>query len=226
MKNPTIISTYHRILILLVVLGLMTGCAQNAGQSTSQPKPQTNIVTVVMATELGDLELELYQDKAPVSVANFLRYVAAGKYDGGTFFRIVRPQIDPSHSKITVVQADIRPNSEELATIKLETTQQTGLKHLDGSLSMARNQQADSAAGSFFICIGAQPALDFGGARIADGLGFAVFGRVTKGMEIVKKINQIRQTKIDDEVYIPEQILVHPVVINQASIKARLKPAL
>ncbi len=82
------------------------------------------------------------------------------------------------------------------------------------SFTLATDQHATSATSSFFICLGAQPSLDFGGARIADGLGFAAFGRVIKGMEVVRKINQIKQAQSVDDEYLKGQLLTQPVVIS------------
>lgn len=92
--------------------------------------------------------------------------------------------------KIDVIQAGIKPGTKDpYPPIALERTSQTGLRHIDGALSMARGDKADSATSSFFICVGPQPELDFGGKRNPDGQGFAVFGRVTKGMDVVRRIH-------------------------------------
>lgn len=143
---------------------------------------------VVLETALGDIELQLDAQKAPGTVANFLRYLDAGKYDGGRFHRTVRMDNQPqSPIKIEVIQGGPKPGAELFPPIPLKRTTVTGLKHRDGAVSMARFAP-DSAVGDFFICIGDQPELDFGGKRNPDGQGFAAFGRVTKGMDVVKKI--------------------------------------
>jgi peptidyl-prolyl cis-trans isomerase A (cyclophilin A) len=152
------------------------------------PKP----VRVVIETELGNVEVELDAAKAPNTVANFLKYVDAKLYDGGRFHRTVTPDNQPDNKvKIEVVQAGIHPGKakEEFPPIKLERTRDTGLSHKDGTISMARDDPA-TATSDFFICIGDQPELDFGGKRNPDGQGFAAFGRVVKGMDVVKKIQQ------------------------------------
>jgi peptidyl-prolyl cis-trans isomerase A (cyclophilin A) len=128
--------------------------------------------------------------RAPVTAANFLRYVDAGHYDGGQFHRTVRLSNQPKNKvKIEVVQAGVPPEREASAfpAIPLERTRVTGLRHTDGAVSMARDGP-DTAQSDFFICIGKQPSLDFGGARNPDGQGFAAFGRVVRGMEVVRKI--------------------------------------
>jgi peptidyl-prolyl cis-trans isomerase A (cyclophilin A) len=149
-------------------------------------------VRVVIATDLGEIEVELAADAAPNTVANFLKYVDAKKYDGGRFHRTVTPDNQPDNKvKIEVIQGGLDPKTEKDAfpAIKLERTKDTKLKHLDGTISMARDGP-DTATADFFICIGDQPELDFGGKRNPDGQGFAAFGKVTKGMDVVKKIQQ------------------------------------
>jgi peptidyl-prolyl cis-trans isomerase A (cyclophilin A) len=152
------------------------------------PKP----VTVVFETELGAITMEIDVAKAPISAANFLKYVDSKYYDGGRAIRSVRKDNTIRHDvEIEVVQFQSDParNREVFPAIPLERTSVTGLKHVDGALSMARNAP-DSATSSFSIVVGDQPSLDFGGARNADGQGFAVFGRVVAGMDVVKKIHQ------------------------------------
>jgi peptidyl-prolyl cis-trans isomerase A (cyclophilin A) len=147
-------------------------------------------VRVLIRTELGEIVAELDAKRAPVTVANFLRYVDGKFYDGGVFHRTVRPDNQPDNKvKIEVVQASADPKREKDAfgPIKLERTSQTKLSHRDGTLSMARDGP-DTATHEFFVCIGDQPELDFGGKRNPDGQGFAAFGRVVKGMDVVKKI--------------------------------------
>lgn len=158
---------------------------------------QTNSpVRVVMETEAGEIEMEIDTARAPVTAGNFLKYVDAGLYDGGRFHRTVtlKPDNQPDNTiKIEVIQAaaSAARRQEFLPPIPLERTSVTGIKHLDGVLSMARSGP-DSARDGFFICVGDQPSLDYGGARNADGQGFAAFGRVVRGMDIVRKIHASR----------------------------------
>jgi peptidyl-prolyl cis-trans isomerase A (cyclophilin A) len=145
---------------------------------------------VVIQTEKGDIVIEVDAAKAPVTAANFLRYVDGKFYDGGRFHRTVTLANQPNDKvRIQVIQADANPGKakQAFAPIALERTSKTGLKHKNGTISMARDKP-DSATFDFFICIGDQPELDFGGKRNPDGQGFAAFGRVVKGMEVVKKI--------------------------------------
>jgi len=147
---------------------------------------------VQLQTPLGEIEVELYAKEAPITVTNFLRYVLEGFYRDGEFFRTVTMDNQPTNSvKIQVIQAQgvASRQSELFPPIPLERTRETGIKHLDGTLSMARNGP-DTAQDSFSICIGDQPELDFGGKRNPDGQGFAAFGRVIKGMDVVRKIHE------------------------------------
>ncbi len=164
------------------VMSLLLAAAGKA----EAPRP----VRVLIQTDKGDVEVELDAAKAPVTVANFLRYVDAKFYDGGQFHRTVRPDNQPANKvKIEVVQAGIDPKraKEEFPPVPLERTSRTHVAHKDGTVSMARDGP-DTATSDFFICIGEQPELDFGGKRNPDGQGFAAFGRVTSGMDVVKKI--------------------------------------
>ena len=174
-----------------IVLGLIAGWspvhvrAQGA-QAAAAAKP----VAVVMETPLGTIEIEVDVARAPATAANFLRYVDAGLYDGGNFHRAVRPDTElRTDYPIQVIQGRMNQAraKEGFPAIKMETTATTGLKHDDGALSMARSGP-DTATHAFFVAIGPQPELDFRGRRNADGQGFAVFGRVTRGMDIVKQI--------------------------------------
>jgi peptidyl-prolyl cis-trans isomerase A (cyclophilin A) len=167
---------------------------------------------VVLHTEAGDIEVELDAVHAPVTVANFLKYVKGGFYTGGAFSRTVTIANQPNNDvKIEVIQANINParKSEASPAIALERTSVTGLHHLNGTISMGRNAAADSAVSEIFICIGDQPSLDFGGKRNPDGQGFAAFGQVVKGMDVVRKIQMSPAEK---------QKLVPPVGILAAEV--------
>lgn len=159
----------------------------HSGQGLSK-EPDT--IGVVIQTEKGDIEVRLEAAKAPITVANFLKYVDARAYDGGRFHRTVTPRNQPNNKvKIEVIQAGVPLQKEksDFPPIKLERTRDTKLSHKDGTISMARDGP-DTATSDFFVCIGDQPELDFGGKRNPDGQGFAAFGRVIRGMDVVKKI--------------------------------------
>lgn len=153
------------------------------------PVPEKPRVSI--ETALGVIEVELDANAAPQTVTNFLRYVQAGLYNDGQFHRAVTRANQPTNDvKIDVIQAQGNPakTNEFFAPVKLERTRDTGLKHRDATISMAR-AEPDSAQDHFFICIGDQPDLDFGGKRNPDGQGFAAFGKVVRGMDVVRKIH-------------------------------------
>lgn len=157
--------------------------------SGTPPVPLARQARVVLETGLGEIEVEVDLERAPATARNFLRYVEDGRYDGGRFHRTVTPQNQPDKKvKIDVIQAGVAPAREkdDFPPIPLERTRDTGLSHVDGAVSMARDTP-DSATSDFFLCVGDQPSLDFGGARNPDGQGFAAFGRVVRGMDVVRK---------------------------------------
>ena len=170
---------------------MAAGCFLLAPAVLSGQRPQ---IPVIIETELGRIEAELDSAHAPLTVTNFLRYVDAGLFTDARFFRAVRPDNQPNDSvRIEVVQvARARSEVPDFAPIPLERTSVTGLRHQDGTLSMARTGP-DTGTSSFSIVIREQPQMDFGGKRQPDGLGFAAFGRVTSGMDIVRAI-QARPT--------------------------------
>ena len=147
---------------------------------------------------------------APVSVTNFLRYVDRGAYTNGVFHRAVTMANQPNDSvKIEVIQGGANPardSTMRFPPIPLERTSVTGLHHRDGTLSMARAASPNSASSDFFVCVGDQPSLDFGGRRNRDGQGFAAFGRVTSGMDVVRAIQQSP---------VNQQQLAPPIVIKR-----------
>jgi peptidyl-prolyl cis-trans isomerase A (cyclophilin A) len=182
----------------IVVLALQTPAAQSP-------------VRVLVQTELGDIVLEVDTQHAPRTAANFLRYLDAGQYDGGAFHRTVKMDNQPdSPVKIEVIQAGVSADrtKDGFPPIAIERTTETGLRHTDGAISMARSQP-DSATSGWFICINDQPSLDFGGARNPDGQGFATFGRVVQGMDVVRKIQRAANTDA--------QRLTPPIAIVKAA---------
>ena len=165
---------------------------------------------VVLQTDLGEIELRLDLVRAPITAANFLRYVDAGRYDEGRFHRTVRRDNQPDNDVlIEVIQAGVPRERapEDFDPIPLERTNRTGLKHTDGAVSMARDGPG-TATSDFFICIGDQPELDFGGRRNPDRQGFAAFGRVIRGMDVVRAIQDAPAAG---------QSLTPPVIIRRAS---------
>ena len=176
------------LLLLAVLLALPTLLPTTLlAQEEEGDRPR-----VVIRTSLGEIVVELRPGQAPTTTENFLHYVDSGFYVGGSFHRTVTAENQPNDSiRIAVIQGDINRSrrSETLDPILLERTSVTGLLHRDGTISMARFGP-DSAVASFFICVGDQPELDFGGRRNSDGQGFAAFGQVVEGMDVVLRINQ------------------------------------
>lgn len=163
------------------------------------------VIHCEIETTLGSIFVELYPDKAPKTVANFLEYVSNNLYTNSSFFRVCTPQNEADRAiKIEVIQGGDVPEEKLLPPIAIETTLQTGILHKNGTLSMARDTP-NSAQSSFFICINDQPELDYKGKRNPDGQGFAAFGKVTKGMDVVLKIQALENK---------DQYLENPVTIR------------
>lgn len=161
---------------------------------------------VSVATSLGEIVCEIDTIHAPLTALNFLNHVQMDTYKNAVFYRVVRPNNQPySKTKIEVIQGGLFADEEidKIKPIAHESTKMTGLKHLNGTISMARNEPG-SASTEFFICVGNQPELDFGGKRNPDGQGFAAFGKVIKGMDVVQKIQTQKDTS---------QYLIDPVRI-------------
>tara|TARA_B100001750_G_scaffold198734_1_gene172019 strand:+ start:466 stop:1089 length:624 start_codon:yes stop_codon:yes gene_type:complete len=157
---------------------------------------QNTGITIEIITEAGIIEVALDPVRAPITVSNFMKYVNDGQYNGGVFHRTVTMENQPKNDvKIEVIQGAVNseysdenyPPNSGFDPILLERTSITGLKHVDGAISMAR-MGPNTATSGFFICIGDQPELDFGGNRNPDGQGFAAFGVVKRGMKVVRNI--------------------------------------
>lgn len=155
-----------------------------------QPK-RTGHPQVKIATAKGDIIVELYEDKAPKTVAAFLKLVDDGMYNQGSFYRVWNLRNQPSDAeKAELLQGGLwsrRRKRPDVPGIPHESTNITGLLHENGTISMARNEPG-TASSEFFICIEKQPGLDFGGKNNEDGQGYAPFGQVIKGMDVVLEI--------------------------------------
>jgi peptidyl-prolyl cis-trans isomerase A (cyclophilin A) len=196
----------RRVATALLALLLTHGVA---GAQTPSP------IAVSIETSLGTIEVALDPARAPNTVANFLRYVDAGFYDGATFYRTVTASNQPDNAvKIAVIQGGVDGSRPAFDPIPIERTSETGLKHVNGAISMARNGP-DTATTEFFICVGDQPELDFGGRRNPDGQGFAAFGRVTAGWDVIRKIH---------ESPVAAQRLSPPIVIRRVGRSGAAKP--
>lgn len=170
------------------VFSILFGALFFIGCSSSQYKHPH----VLIQTDAGDIEAELYTDKAPKTAGSFLQNAENGLYQKSSFYRILNDDNQPSDApKSELIQGGIWKSDYKKASslpgIPHESTKQTGILHRNGVLSMARLEPG-TAASEFFICVGDQPGFDFGGDNNADGQGYAAFGKVVKGMDVVNKI--------------------------------------
>ncbi len=168
---------------LLIIMCISISCTQ-----TKYKEP-----TVKIETNFGDILVELYPEKAPKTVAAFLSYVDSGLYKGSSFYRVLKEEDQPSNAfKSQLIQGGIWQTKNKvqmsLKGVPHETTKQTSILHENGTISLARTEPG-TASSEFFICIGNQPPYNYGGAANPDGQGFAAFGKVIKGMDVVKQIH-------------------------------------
>ncbi len=180
--------------VIFAILLLFLGCSTN----------KNPIVTI--KTELGNIEVELFKDKAPVTVNNFINYIEKDMFSGGEFYRVVNNSNQPDNKiKIDVIQGGIGwdDNLFRLEPIEHESTNKTKVLHKKGVISMARDMPG-TASSEFFICVFDEPELDYGGMRNPDGKGFAAFGKVIDGMYIVEQIHKMPDTN---------QMLIAPIKI-------------
>jgi len=182
------------------------------------PATAADPVPVVLETAMGNIHLEVLIDQAPVSGGSFLAHVDAGLLNGGGFYRTVNPANDNGSPKISVIQGGLLPEMEGLPPVAHETTEHTGILHLDGVVSLARSEVGTGSGGTFFICVGDQPSLNAGGGRAVsgDGLGFAAFARVIAGMDVVRKIHESKTKTDSEDTYTAGQIIDPPVRIIAA----------
>jgi peptidyl-prolyl cis-trans isomerase A (cyclophilin A) len=199
-----------RLHIPLAALALVAALARPAAAQ----EVKTGEVLVRVETALGNIDIAVDTAHAPITAANFLKYVDGGFYEGGRFHRATRPDnytpAPPDKPAMEIIQAGINPERRRdgFPAIPLERTSVTGLKHVVGTVSMARAPAADSARSDFFICLDDQPSLDFGGKRFDDGQGGGAFGHVVNGMDVVRRIQQQPVEK---------QALTPPVTITRIS---------
>ncbi|MCT8002667.1 peptidylprolyl isomerase [Sphingomonas sanguinis] len=169
------------LLSLVLLAAQTTAVSPPAPATTEAPKPV--MVRVAMQTSLGPVVLELDRTHAPITTANFLRYVDQHRLDGVTFYRSVRPA-----ANFGFVQFGIQNEPKRiLPPIAHEPTTKTGIKHLDGAISVARLAPG-SARGDFTIMVGDQPSLDADPSKSGDNLGYAAFGHVVEGMDVIHRI--------------------------------------
>ncbi len=209
-QTPGIAMNRLRVAVMmLIVAGLAAGCSTFARGGPDE-------VVVTLETAAGNIDIAVSPERAPLSAGDFLRYVDAKLYDGAWFYRTVRPDNDHGSPNIEVIQGGLIDDPRKLPPIAHETTRDTGIQHVDGTVSIARDAVGTGTAAAFFICIGKQPALDFGGLRNRDGQGFAAFGHVVRGMDVVRKIQAMPATGPSDTAYTAGQMISKPVVIQRA----------
>ena len=162
---------------------------------------------IIIETEMGDIEVELFRDKAPKTTAAFLSYIDSGFYNNSSFYRVLKTDEFPSAINTGIIQGGMwqtNPAKNQTITgIEHETTKQTGLTHESGTISLARLAPG-TASTEFFICIGDQSPLDYGRRGTEDGQGFAAFGQVFKGMTVVRNIQAKKShgDKFDEKIVI------------------------
>lgn len=201
-----------RALLMLAsgILILCTSCF--ASGSVGDAFRAEENVQVLIQTSLGKFVVALNVERAPISANNFLHYVDAQLYSNASFYRTVTLENDKGKPKIEVIQGgreakgEMYDTASSLNAIAHEPTNVSGLRHIDGAISMARGD-VGTATSEFFICIGDQPALDFGAERNPDKQGFAVFGRVIEGMDIVREIHNSQVALTSESAYTRGQML-------------------
>lgn len=186
---------------MAAVLLALAACGGGGGGEEQQPVPEGNPM-VLISTPLGDIKVELFRDQAPITVQNFLTYAQSGYYDGTIFHRII-PRFMVQGGGL---KADMRDKPGQNAPIKNESS--NGLKNEVGTLAMARTQVPDSATSQFFINVADNRFLNRETA--ADKVGYAVFGKVISGMEVVKAIEAVPTTTRG----MHENVPIDPVLIN------------
>ncbi|MFT3979835.1 MAG: peptidylprolyl isomerase [Ferruginibacter sp.] len=175
----------RKLFIRVIILAGLAGCSE---KKSGEP-------TVVIETEYGDITVALFADKAPKTVAAFLTNVDAGLYKGGSFYRVLKDDNGSSAYNQGVIQGGVFESKPGTTTkmIEHESPKQTGITHENGTISMARTTPG-SASSEFFICIGDQRQFDSSSRGNSDGLGYAAFGRVVNGMDVVRNIQNVKSS--------------------------------
>ena len=175
-----------------------------------------NSPNVIFETELGQIEIETYPEKAPISAGDFLNYVDRGFYNGEGFYRVVRADNDPRQMGMSLIQGGRLDTEPKAPFIAHEPTSVTGLRNNSAMVSIARDAPGTGSAAFFFINVGNNNYLDEGGERNPDGAGYATFGKVVKGMDVVKSIQAMEAKRPTDEEVVRGQFLTKPVIIRKA----------
>jgi peptidyl-prolyl cis-trans isomerase A (cyclophilin A) len=174
------------------------------------PAPKPAMVKVSIVTSEGSILLELEKERAPVTTANFLQYVNTKRYDGMTFYRAVPV---PNMPEMGLVQGGVKFDPRKMyPPIAHEPTSKTGVRHVDGTISMGRNAPG-TATSEFFIIVGDMPYMDADPSKPGDNAGYAAFGHVVEGMDVVKKILAAPRSPTDGPPGMKGQFLSKPVTI-------------
>ena len=174
---------------------------------------EKDTVQVAINTTFGPIVVALNVKQAPLSANNFLRYVDAHHFDNTTFYRTVTIENDNGSPKIEVIQGGMDAETPPFPGIDHESTGVSRLRHVDGTISMARGDPG-TASSDFFICIGDQPGLDAGASRNPDKLGFAAFGQVIEGMDVVRRIHESSAVGASESEYTKGQMLNPRIAIE------------
>lgn len=198
----------RKLFISCLAVGVLIGGCQTI--------PPSDLPVAVLETEKGNIEIEVYTNLAPISSQDFLTYVDEGYYDAQGFYRVVRADNDPRDMGMSLIQGG-RLDSEPLTEpLEHETTKNTGLSNMPGTISIARGDPGTGNAAYFFINVGDNSFLDYGGSRNPDGQGYAVFGKVIAGMDVVREIQAMSANAPSDSEATQGQILDSPVIIKRA----------
>lgn len=217
-----------RGVVLVAAFGLAIMPSKLSGQTTPDTRPaapappstppapvppRTDVVRVLLTTSAGPMTIELEKLRAPVTTANFLRYVDQKRLDGTVFYRALK---FPADAPLGLVQFGVRGAAKRiLPPIAHESTAKTGLVHDNGAISMARGAPG-TAAGDFFIILGGLPSLNADPAAAGDNTGYAVFGHVTEGIENVVKILDAPTSPTAGEGAMKGQMIEKPITVISA----------
>ena len=190
-------AAFHRAAALV-----LAGCILFSQSLAAEGNP-----TAVIKTSMGEIRLELFPEKAPASVENFVNYANSGFYDGTIFHRVI--------SHFMIQGGGMTPDMRKKATGEpIPNEASNGLSNKRGTIAMARTNDPHSATAQFFINVQDNMNLDFGGGTNSRNWGYAVFGRVTEGMEVVDEIRFVQTTRKPPYSDVP----VEPVIIEQVRI--------
>jgi len=187
-----------------------------SGQGPETVGSGVNHPIIVMETEAGLMEITVYPDKAPISAGDFLRYVDGKFYDGQGFYRTVHVKNDPLNMGMSLIQGGRLDKEIVFEPIAHELTTETGISNANGAVAIARLEPGSGSATYFFINIGNNDFLDTGGTRNPDGQGYATFGRVTKGLDVARKIQKMETAASSDDPVTQGQTLKAPIIITRA----------